>query len=70
LLGDKITGEILTDWRIAPISEKLRAVLGFIMRLTDAPERIGPHDIAMLRELGVTDRAIIDAVTSVLCKHP
>jgi hypothetical protein len=36
-------------------------VLGFIVQLTDAPERTGPHDVAALRELGVTDRAIIDA---------
>jgi len=61
LLGDKLTGEILTDWRTASISEKLRAVLGFIEQLTNDPERLGPHDIAVLRELGITDRAIIDA---------
>lgn len=36
-------------------------MLGFIEQLTNAPERIGPNDVAMLRELGVTDRAIIDA---------
>ena len=61
MLGDKLTGEILTDWRTAPISEKLRAVLCFIVQLTNAPERIGPHDIAALRELGLSHRAIIDA---------
>ena len=36
-------------------------MLGFIEQLTNAPERTGPHDIAALRELGVTDRAIMDA---------
>ena len=36
-------------------------MLGFIVQLTNDPERRGPDDIAMLRELGVTDRAIIDA---------
>lgn len=36
-------------------------MLAFIEQLTNAPERIGPHDIAVLRKLGVTDRAIIDA---------
>ncbi|HJP91104.1 MAG TPA: hypothetical protein VJ875_04060 [Pyrinomonadaceae bacterium] len=61
MLGDKLTGEILTDWRTAPISEKLRAALGFIVQLTNVPERIGPHDVATLRHLGVTERAIIDA---------
>lgn len=61
MLGDKLTGEILTDWRTAPISEKLRAVLGFIEQLTNAPEHTDAHDVAALRELGITDRAIIDA---------
>ena len=61
MLGDELTREILNDWRTAPISEKLRAVLGFLVKLTDAPERIGPYDVAALRELGVTERAIIDA---------
>lgn len=36
-------------------------MLAFIEQLTNAPERTGPHDIAALRELRVTDRAIIDA---------
>ena len=61
MLGDKLTRDILTDWRTAPISEKLRVVLGFLVKLTDAPERLGPYDLAPLRELGVTERAIIDA---------
>ena len=61
MLGDELTGKILTDWRTAPIGEKLRAMLGFIVQLTDAPERTGPHDIAALRALGITDRAIVDA---------
>ena len=36
-------------------------MLGFIVQLTDAPDRTGPHNIAALRELGLTDRAIVDA---------
>lgn len=36
-------------------------MLGFIVQLTDAPDRTGPHNIAALRELGLTDRAILDA---------
>src|SRR6185369_1678905 len=44
-----------------PINEKLREVLRFIEQLTNDPERIGARDIAVLRELGVTDRAILDA---------
>ena len=36
-------------------------MLGFVVKLTDAPERVGPYDLASLQKLGVTERAIIDA---------
>lgn len=36
-------------------------MLGFVVKLTDAPERVGAYDLASLRKLGVTERAIIDA---------
>ncbi len=36
-------------------------MLGFVVKLTDAPERVGPYDLSQLRKLGVTERAIIDA---------
>ena len=31
------------------------------MKLTDAPERIDAYDVALLREQGITDRAIVNA---------
>lgn len=31
------------------------------MKLTDTPERISAYDVALLREQGITDRAIVDA---------
>lgn len=36
-------------------------MLGFVVKLTDAPARVGPYDLAALRKLGITERAIIDA---------
>ena len=36
-------------------------MLGYLVKLTDAPERVGPYDLAALRKLGITERAIIDA---------
>jgi len=61
LLGDKLTCEILADWHTASISEKLRAALGFVVKLTNTPDGIDYSDIASLRQAGVTDGAIIDA---------
>lgn len=36
-------------------------MLGFVLKLTDAPEHVGPYDLASLQKLGITERAIIDA---------
>ena len=36
-------------------------MLDFVVKLTDTPERLGAHNVAVLQELGITDRAIIDA---------
>ena len=47
---------------MAPIGEKLRGMLGFLEKLTITPEQVGPHDVAALEEIGITYRAITDAV--------
>jgi alkylhydroperoxidase family enzyme len=52
---------VLDDWRTAPIDERLRAVLGFLQRLTLHPEEVGPSDVEALRRSGLTDAAIRDA---------
>jgi uncharacterized peroxidase-related enzyme len=53
---------VLEDWRTAPISEKLRAMLGFLEKLTLHPADIGHDDVKPLRTLGLTDKAIEDAI--------
>jgi uncharacterized peroxidase-related enzyme len=53
---------VLSDWRTAPINGKLRAVLGFLEKLTLEPGRIVPNDIAPLRAAGLTTGAIEDAI--------
>jgi alkylhydroperoxidase family enzyme len=62
LLGDGVTRDILTDWRTAPISNKLRAMLGFLARFTHSPGGITRNDIEVLRKAGVSDCAFVDAV--------
>ena len=36
-------------------------MLGFIVKLTDEPERVGPYDLGSLQKLGMTESAIVDA---------
>jgi uncharacterized peroxidase-related enzyme len=61
LLGHELTGEVFADWRKAQIDLRLRATLGLLEKVTLSPREIGSHDLAKLREAGLTDRAILDA---------
>lgn len=53
---------VLDDWRTAPINEKLRAVLGLLEKVTLAPAAVEPDDMLPLREVGVSEQAIEDAL--------
>jgi alkylhydroperoxidase family enzyme len=53
---------VLDDWRSAPIDEKFRTTLGFLEKLTLTPGDIGQDDITLMREAGVSDQAIEDAI--------
>lgn len=53
---------VLADWRTAPISEQLRATLGFLEKVTLTPAAVEPADVAPLRALGLSDAAIEDAL--------
>jgi uncharacterized peroxidase-related enzyme len=53
---------VLEDWRTAPIPERLRVTLGFLEKMTLAPQDLGPADVAPLREAGLSDEEIADAI--------
>jgi uncharacterized peroxidase-related enzyme len=53
---------VLADYRTAPISGKLRAMLGFLDKLTLRPAEVGPADVAPLRAAGLSDEEIEDAI--------
>lgn len=59
---DAVVQAVLADYRTAPISEKLRAMLGFLEKLTLHPAEVGPEDVAPLRALGLSDGEIEDAI--------
>jgi uncharacterized peroxidase-related enzyme len=52
----------LEDPSTAPISEQLRAVLPFLGKLTLAPSQVGPDDLKPLRDVGLSDEEIADAI--------
>lgn len=53
---------VVEDWRTAPVSERLRAALGFLETLTARPAEVTAASIRGLREAGLNDRAIREAV--------
>jgi alkylhydroperoxidase family enzyme len=53
---------VLADWRTAPIDDKLKAMLGYLEKLTLSPEAIQPADVAALRAVGISKEAMIEAI--------
>lgn len=53
---------VLADWRTAPVSEKLRAILGFLEELTLRPEAVTAANVRLLRSAGLRDDAIREAI--------
>ena len=53
---------MLDDWRSAPISERLRAMLGFLEKLTLEPQSLSAADVEPLYAVGLSDEAIEDAI--------
>jgi uncharacterized peroxidase-related enzyme len=53
---------VLADYRTAPISEKMRAILAFLEKLTLRSTEVGPSDMVPLRAAGLTDEEIEDAI--------
>ena len=53
---------MLADWRTAPVSAGLRATLGFLEKLTLRPDEISSAEIQAMRQAGVSDAGIEEAI--------
>lgn len=51
------------DRETAPVSERTKAALRLVEKMTLRPEDLSPGDIVELRQAGVTEKAIVDAAT-------
>ncbi len=61
-LPEEVVQAVLADWRTAPVSEALRATLGFLEILTLRPADVDTESLAPLRAAGVPDEGIEEAV--------
>lgn len=59
---DKVLPAIFADYQTAPISEKLKAALGFLAKLVDTPHDVGAADLAPLRAAGLGREEIEDVI--------
>ncbi len=61
-MDDELVNAVLTDWRTAPIDEKMQATLAFLEAITLTPFAVGSEVLARVRRAGVRDQAIEDAL--------
>lgn len=61
-LSDVVTEAVLENWRTAPIDERLKAMLGYLEKLTLFPEEVHPDDVVALHTTGISDQAIVEAI--------
>lgn len=52
----------VTEWRTDLLREEVRTAFGFLEKLNALPEEIGPEDVRALRDAGLSDEAIRDAI--------
>ena len=62
LKDDALFSLVEADWRSAPLSEKRRAMLEYAVKLTLRPGEMEQADVERLREVGFSDRDILDIV--------
>jgi len=60
--GDSIAEAVVRDAKTADISDKLRAMLSFLEKLTLSPRDVGSQDVLALRRAGISDDGIASAV--------
>ncbi|WP_415922200.1 peroxidase-related enzyme [Tateyamaria sp. SN6-1] len=61
LSGDPMLGEaLITNWRVADVDDRMRAMLAFAEKITLASATIDESDRQALRDHGLTDRDIWD----------
>jgi len=61
-MDPEVTRQVLEDHETAPISEKLRATLRLLRKMTLEPDALGAGDVRPVLALGVSRQAVTDAI--------
>jgi uncharacterized peroxidase-related enzyme len=54
---------IEADWRASGLSERRLAMLAYVEKLTRTPGAMAESDVVLLRDVGFSDRDILDICT-------
>jgi len=63
LKDDDLLAAIDRNWRTAGLSERRMAMLGYVEKLTDVPGEMTESNVVALRDVGFTERDILDICT-------
>lgn len=58
-LDEELVAALQRDYRMAPISDRDRAMLDYVVQLTKDATKLGPGDHDRLRQAGFDDRGIL-----------
>jgi alkylhydroperoxidase family enzyme len=61
ILDEDAAAKVLADPASAPLSDKDKAMLLFVVKAIKTPEAVAAEDVGKLRDLGWSDRDIVDA---------
>lgn len=61
-IDEAVVTAVINDYQTAPVNEKIRATLGFLKTLTRDPAQLTPADIEPMRQAGVPDIGIEEAI--------
>ena len=60
LRDDDLLDQIERDWRSAPLEPRRHAMLAYAEKLTRSPSAVGRADVEALREVGFSDRDVLE----------
>ncbi len=60
-LDQQTVDAVLADWRTAPVSDRLRAILSYLETLTLRPTEVNAETMRTLKAAGLDDAAIREA---------
>jgi len=53
---------VLTDWRAAPVDERVHAALALLETMTLRPDELAAADVEPLLHAGVSEEGVVDAL--------